>query len=314
LFSAVYFLFSRKQRRSVSTGGALGEDAMAKAEEFVSPANLWGKPLPGATSKAPAEKEKKEKGTTGMRFATPEDYDDEDVDADVDAELEEDTVDDEDAYAEADADYEDEGSEDVRETAAKLPEDEVDEDDETEYAPEEGDAVSDEAVDSTVEADEDDDPVEAPKATKTRKGKVKDMAEKKSGADHIREEIERRQESGDSLRGVDIVAALAKKRVTVSPAQVSQLLKKAGAAPAKRGVAVAGTEERTREAARHKRKEEPAKVAPKRPVAKGPTGSTSLPMDQLKAATAFLAACDGCYDMAGDILAEHKKLRSVGAS
>ena len=286
---------------------------MAKAEEFVSPANLWGKPLPGATSKAPAEKDKdkKEKGTTGMRFATPEDYDDEDVDADVDAELEEDEVNDEEAYAEADADYEDEGSEDVRETAAKLPDDE---DDETEYEPEEGDEVSDEAVDSAVEADEDDDPVEAPKATKTQKGKVKDMADKKSGADHIREEIERRQESGESLRGVDIVAALAKKRVTVSPAQVSQLLKKAGVAPAKRGAAVAVGEERTRDAARHKRKDEPAKIAPKRPMPKGPTGSTTLPMDQLKAATAFLAACDGCYDMAGDILAEHKKLRSVVAS
>jgi hypothetical protein len=283
---------------------------MAKADEFVSPANLWGKPLPGATSKAPAEKDKKEKGTTGMRFATPEDYDDEDVDANVDAELEEDTVDDEAAYAEAD--YEDEGSEDVRSTAAKLTDDE---DDETEYEPEDGDEVSDEAVDSTVEADEDDDPVEAPNATKTRKGKVKDMAEKKSGADHIREEIERRQESGDSLRGVDIVAALAKKRVEVSPAQVSQLLKKAGVAPAKRGEAVAAGEERTRDAARHKRKEEPAKsAAPKRPVARGPSGSTTLPMDQLKAATAFLAACDGCYDMAGNILAEHKKLRSVVAS
>lgn len=286
---------------------------MAKAEEFVSPANLWGKPLPGATSKAPAEKDKKEKGTTGMRFATPEDYDDEDVDADVDAELEEGEVDDEAAYAEAD--YEDEGSEDVRETAAKLADDEADEDDETEYEPEEGDEVSDEAVDSTVETDEDDDPVEAPKATKTRKGKVKDMADKKSGADHIREEIERRQESGDSLRGVDIVAALAKKRVEVSPAQVSQLLKKAGVAPAKRGTAVAAGEARTRDAARHKRKEEPVKsAAPKRPVARGPSGSTTLPMDQLKAATAFLAACDGCYDTAGDILTEHKKLRSVVAS
>lgn len=287
---------------------------MAKAEEFVSPANLWGKPLPGATSKALAEKDKdkKEKGTTGMRFATPEDYDDEDVDADVDAELEEDEVNDEEAYAEADADYEDEGSEDVRETAAKLPDD--DEDDETEYEPEEGDEVSDEAVDSAVEVDENDDPVEAPKATKTRKGKVKDMAEKKSGADHIRDEIERRQESGDSLRGVDIVAALAKKRVTVSPAQVSQLLKKAGISSGTRAPAEVGAE-RTRDAARHKRKEEPVKsAAPKRPVARGPSGSTTLPMDQLKAATAFLAACDGCYDMAGDILAEHKKLRSVVAS
>lgn len=285
---------------------------MAKAEEFVSPANLWGKPLPGATSKAP--KEKKEDKGTRMRA---KEYDDEDVDADVDAELEEDVVDDAEAYAEEDTDYEDESSDDVRETAATLPDDEVDDsedDDETEYDPEEGDEVSDEAVDSAVEADEDDDPVEAPEATKTRKGKVKDMAEKKSGADHIREEIERRQESGDSLRGVDIVAALAKKRVTVSPAQVSQLLKKAGVASGKRTPVAVG-EERTRDAARHKRKEEPAKnAAPKRPVARGPSGSATLPMNQLKAATAFLAACDGCYETASEILAEHKQLRSAMAT
>lgn len=287
---------------------------MAKAEEFVSPANLWGKPLPGATSKAP--KEKKEDKGTRMRA---KEYDDEDVDADVDAELEEDVVDDAEAYAEEDTDYEDEGDADVRETAATLTDDEVeagdDDEDETEYEPEEGDDdVSDEAVDSAVEVDEDDDPVEAPKATKTRKGKVKDMAEKKSGADHIREEIERRQESGDSLRGVDIVAALAKKRVTVSPAQVSQLLKKAGVASGKRTPVAAG-EERTRDAARHKRKEEPAKnAAPKRPVARGPSGSATLPMNQLKAATAFLAACDGCYETASEILAEHKQLRSAMAT
>lgn len=291
---------------------------MAKAEEFVSPANLWGKPLPGSTSKAP--KEKKEEKATRMRT---EDYDDEDVDADVDAELEEDVIDDEAAYAEAevaDEDYEDESGEDIRETAAELTAEEVaagddDDEDETEYEPEEGDEVSDDAVDSAVETD-DDDPVEAPKATKTTNRRVKDMAEKKSGADHIREEIERRQESGDSLRGVDIVAALAKKRVVVSPAQVSQLLKKAGVASGKRGVAVAAGEERSRDAARRKHvaKAEPAKAAPKRPVAKAPTGATMLPMGQLNAAAAFLAACDGCYDTAGEILAAHKQLRTMMAS
>jgi hypothetical protein len=297
---------------------------MAKAEEFVSPANLWGKPLPTTTSKAPVKKEKKEKGTTGMRFATPEDYDDEEVDVDVDAELEEDVVDDEAAYAEAETDYADEDSEDVRETAAKLTAEEVaaideEDEDETEYAPEEGDDVSDDTVDSAVEADKDGDPVKATKPAKTTKGKVKDMAEKKSGADHIREEIARRQESGDSLRGVDIVAALAKKRVTVSPAQVSQLLKKAGVAAGKRSapaeVTAGSGDERSRDAARRKHANtEPAKVAPKRPVAKGPTGSTTLPMTRLKAATSFLAACDGCYDTAEEILAEHKQLRSMMSS
>jgi hypothetical protein len=270
-----------------------------KAEEFVSPANLWGKPLPATISKATTEE--KEKGTTRMRCATPEDYDDEDVDAELEEDGAHETTDDEDAYA-----------------YAKNAAPESSEEDETEFDPEEGDEVSasssDDVVDSAVEVDEDDEPVAAPIATKTTKKKVKDRAEKKSGADHIREEIERRQESGDSLRGVDIVAALAKKRVEVSPAQVSQLLKKAGVAPATRGVAVAAGEGRTREAARHKRKEEPAKSAPKRPVAKAPTGATMLPMGQLNAAAAFLAACDGCYDTAGEILVAHKQLRSMMAS
>ncbi|NBT75117.1 hypothetical protein EBZ80_13810 [bacterium] len=286
---------------------------MAKAENFVSPANLWGRPLPGASSTAGKEKkdDKKEKGATRMRT---DEYDDDD---DVDAELEADAAgadineieDDSEAYAEAAAEYDDESDEDIRETAATLADEEPDDDeDETEYEPEEGDEVSAEDVDSTAEADEDD-PVESPNATKTTKRKVKDMAEKKSGADHIRDEIARRQESGDSLRGVDIVAALAKKRVTVSPAQVSQLLKKAGAAPGKRG-APAG-EERSRVAAMGKKKPvEPPRSTAKRPAA-GPTGSGTLPMAQLKAASDFLAACGDSYETAGEILAAHKQLGAM---
>jgi hypothetical protein len=287
-------------------GGVLEEDIMAKANDFVSPANLWGKPLPGATSKAPTEK--KEEKVTRMRT----NYEDEDVDA----ELEEDVIDDEAAYAEEETEYEDDSNEDIHETAAKLSEEEVttagddDDEDETEYAPEEGDEVSDEIVYSAAESDEDDAPVATPsRVIKTKTKKVKDMAEKKSGADHIREEIARRQESGDSLRGVDIVAALAKKRVTVSPAQVSQLLKKTGAASGKRA-APAG-EEKSRVAARNKRQDELPRKAPKLPVAKAPSGTSTLPMAQLTAASEFLAACDGCYDTANTILSQHQRLHDI---
>jgi hypothetical protein len=271
---------------------------MAKADDLISPANLWGKPLPGSTSK-PAKEKKEEKAP---RMRTNEE--DDDIDLDVDAELEEDAVledDNEAAYVEA----------------AELEESDATEDeDETEYEPEEGDEVvdeSDDEVDSVVESDKDDDPTVSAEETSGTKKKVNAMADKKSGADHIREEIERRQESGDSLRGVDIVAALAKKRVVVSPAQVSQLLKKAGVKPTKRGVK-AGSEEKSFVAAKGKRvgAAEAPRVTPKhRAVESAPSKTTMLPMGQLKAATAFLEACDGCYDTAGEILTAHKQLGAM---
>jgi hypothetical protein len=282
------------------SSGATGEIIMAKADEFISPANLWGRPLPGKPAKPAATKEKKPE--TGMRKS----YEDEDVaeeTVDVEAELE---ANDEEAYAEA-AEYEDESGEDIRETADELTDDE--EESETEYAPEEGDEeeVGDAVVaEDDVETDESVSPVRGTK----RKG-AENMAAKKSGADHIREEIERRQEAGDSLRGVDIVAALAKKRVTVSPAQVSQLLKKSGVKPAKAGRAVkAPEEEKSRIAARGKTAVAPVtapRAAPKKPVTAA-TGSAAMPMTQLKAAATFLEACDGCYDTAASILKTHQQL------
>jgi hypothetical protein len=90
---------------------------------------------------------------------------------------------------------------------------------------------------------------------------------------------------------------------------VSQLLKKAGAASGKRG-APAG-EEKSRVAARGKRQEELPRIAPKLPVARDAGGSATLPMAQLKAASAFVAACDGCYDTASTILSQHQNLHAV---
>jgi hypothetical protein len=282
---------------------------MAKADDFISPANLWGKPLPGSISKSAATETTKKKAT-GMKAEDEEYEDDEenaqevdDAEEDVDAELEDatpvaelDEVDDEEAYVE-----------------------EVEEDDdETEYAPEAGDeddveieAENEEEVDATVDADEEDvsEEATAPVNTGIKKKKVRDMATKLSGADHIRNEISRRQETGASLRGVDIVAALAKKNITVSPAQVSQLLKKSGA-PAKKPAA-AKPEGKSFVAARVGRKtaevEQPRK-ANRTPAPAAPARSTNLPMTQIKAAGAFLEACDGCYDTARDILSAHKQL------
>ena len=274
---------------------------MAKADAFVSPANLWGKPLPGSTNKVAAKDTKKEKAT-GMR-TEDEDYDD--VEDDVEAELEEDTpvadldeVDDEEAYVEADA----------------TAEEEEEDDDETEYAPEAGDeedevevaAESDDEVDATVDVDEDVSE-EATPVNSGAKKKVRDMATKMSGADHIRNEIARRQETGESLRGVDIVSALAKKRIAVSPAQVSQLLKKSSSPAPKRA---ATNEEKSFVTAKVGRKTAEAEQLRKanRLPAAAPARSTALPMAQIKAASAFLETCDGCYTTAAEILSAHKQL------
>jgi hypothetical protein len=135
------------------------------------------------------------------------------------------------------------------------------------------------------------------------------MATKLSGADHIRNEIAKRQETGASLRGVDIVAALAKKNIAVSPAQVSQLLKKAGttakkpaaAKPEGKSFVAAKVGKKTAEA------EQPRK-ANRLPAPAAPAKSMNLPMTQIKAAGAFLEACDGCYETARDILSAHKQL------
>ena len=275
---------------------------MAKKTEvggFISPANLWGKPLPNLSGSkpAPATNEQKEERTKRM-LADEDDT----SDSDVDAELEEDDAA---AYAEAAAEEADE-PEDAEDAEDADDDEEVDG-----YESEEGDDADDgEEVDATVAVDSDD-PAPVP-VTASAKKKVSPMSEKKSGADHIRDEIAKRQAAGESLRGVDIVAALAKRRIEVSPAQVSQLLKKAGAGGAPRGkkLVAAGDEGKSRIANKAKKPTaETPRMLPKGRPATGAVGT--LPMDQLKAASAFLAACGGCYDSAGEILSAHKQI--IGA-
>ena len=239
---------------------------------------------------------------------------DDDIDSDVDAELEdEEVVVDDKVLTEDEEETEGVVAEDEEEELDDN--DEVDEEEDDGYEPEDGDDANDgeEAVDATV-ADDADDPAPA-HVTASAKKKVANMSEKKSGADHIRDEIAKRQAAGESLRGVDIVGALAKRRIEVSAAQVSQLLKKAGMGGTPRGkkLATAGDDGKSRVAGKAKKSHataEPARVAPK---AKPSQSAAALPMDQLKAASAFLAACDGCYDTAGDILSAHKQLGAMMA-
>ena len=285
---------------------------MAKKTEvggFISPANLWGKPLPNITGSKPAPAKKEQTEERTKRMLADED---DDIDSDVDAELEETeelvTEDGTELLAE---DGDDDNSEAYVEAAAEEASDDDEEADG--YAPEDGDVAEDGEVEAEEEA-VDEDPAPVP-VTAGAKKKVSNMSEKKSGADHIRDEIAKRKASGDSVRGVDIVAALAKRKIEVSPAQVSQLLKKAGLGGASRGgkkLAAVG-EDKSRVANKVKKQTaEPTRSLPKARPATGAVGT--LPMDQLKAASAFLAACGGCYESAGEILSAHKQLGAMMAN
>ena len=309
---------------------------MAKKVEtggIVSPANLWGKPLPRAPNKPTATKEGK---ATRM-------LPDEEIDSDVDAELEEDeaelvdedSVEDEDevstveatgADEDDDEDDDEDEDEDDDEDEDEEDEDEEDEDEDEdaeddEFDSEEGDDddadVSDVAdkhassIDSAVDVDE----VSVPAATAAGAPLkvMKKMSEKKSISDYVRDEIEDRKSASESLRGIDIVNALAKRRIKVSPAQVSQLLKKAGVSQKARGgrkvpVAVAAAGPKSRAALKTKTVET-RQQAPK--IRATTSTTTELPWMQLNAAKAFIAACNGSFNEASDTLAMFHKIDTV---
>jgi hypothetical protein len=288
----------------------------------ISPTNLWGKPLPRPTNKPP------EKKVAGMTTEDNDIMEDEDIDVDAElADADEDIVDDEPVEAE------------TVEVTAELDEEESEEDEVDEegltFAAEDGDAddelvdddVEEEQVVSAVEDDEEEEPGEteelevAATTTESKRVMANKTKEKVSLSDHVRNEIEKRKSAGASLRGKDIVAALEKRNISVSPAQVSQLLKKAGLGGAKRGRAPAAatettTDEKSRVAMKAKKRGEmtlkikpaakPAPVAaqPRSALKAAPTasGHFRVPVDQLQAAEAFVAACGGCFEKATRIL------------
>lgn len=247
---------------------------------IVSPANLWGKPLPKALHKPATKKEK----DTGM---LPEE--ESITDDDVDAELEGDGP--------SEAELEAEETE-VDDDAGETGDEEPSYDDDEESAEDEDDSEDDD-VDSVVEPDE--------KVSKKKRVTTPMAGKKKSMSDYVRDEIARRQESGDSLRGVDIMNTLAKKGVKVSAAQISQLLKKAGVSVKARGPkkAKAAAEERSRAALSTRKGPEPAATV------KARGGVVGLPVAHLKAAKAFIAACGDSHEEALNVLELHKQLQGV---
>jgi hypothetical protein len=133
-------------------------------------------------------------------------------------------------------------------------------------------------------------------------------------SDHVRAEIARRHKAGEELRGVEIVKALAKRKIEVSPAQVSQLLKKAGLGgkPRKRGgtTTAAAPAEGERAALKGRKVGVAAPAARQAEKARPATGGNGfkVPMDQLQAAEAFVAACGGSFQAAGRILTAAEQL------
>lgn len=263
---------------------------MSKSAEvggIVSPASLWGKPLPKTLHKTAPETKK----DTGM---LPED-EDLVMEEDVDAELE--------ADGPSDAELE---AEDPAVDETNTDEEVGDDDDEPSYDDEE-DADEDEEEDSDTSAVED-----AKKKVSTKRVTTPMAGKKKSMSDHVREEIDRRKASGDSLRGVDIVNTLAKKGIKVSAAQVSQLLKKADVSAKARNPrkSKAAAEERSRLATSTRKVPEPTTrlAAAGKPTTGGITG---LQVTHLKAAKDFVAACGNSYDEAFSVLDMHRQLHEV---
>jgi hypothetical protein len=277
---------------------------MAKKLGLISPTQLWGKPLKSvAPQKAPEEK------VTG-KMTYDEDVTEDEID--VDAELANaDVEEDEELHAveaTTDADVSDEVED-------GNPDEEEAEDDEPDYDAEEGDDVSAESEDAVEDGEvvtavvdnEEEGDVEVPATT----GKSS-MSDKMSLSDHVRAEITRRQKAGESpIRGKDIVETLAKRKLKVSPAQVSQLLKKAGLGGQSRGkkaaapaaAAAAGAEKIRAAGMRAKKGVEPATPTVKAAAKARPTGNGfKVPMEQLKAAEAFVESCGGSFQSAERIL------------
>jgi hypothetical protein len=274
--------------------------------------NLWGKPL---HTQRESDKSTDEK-VTGTMTDSDDVMDDDDID--VDAELERADEDADEAVDEL-AEIEAEDTSEITDDDENGDEDEKSEDADDEE-PSYEDAEEETVVTAVVDDDEDGD---EETVSETHEDDVV-MSEKMSLSDHVRAEITRRHKAGDSLRGKDIVEALAKKKIKVSPAQVSQLLKKAGLGGGKPGRPKAATGkapaapvtgERAALKAK-KRTETPVKAPAAAPAAqprqalkaRNVGNGFKVPMSQLQAAEAFVEACGGSFKTATHILTAAEQL------
>ena len=198
-------------------------------------------------------------------------------------------------------------------------------DEEPDYDAEHGDGASAKApafVDEVEESvavdagDQEFDEVETAVVSSTKRKRGAPMAateKKKSISDYIREEIARRQDAEESLRGKDIVAALAEEGVTANPAQVSQLLKKAGVKSKPRATTSARVMRPADNVQEVAKKRQTRMLANKaKPV--GTPGATSTStgstVEMLKSARCFVGVC-GSHDKATEILAALPELAAA---
>lgn len=306
-----------KDPNSFGVGAHLEKERMAKKMStggLISPTSLWGKPLP--TTAQPANHTPNEK-VTGKMTDSDDVMDDDEID--VDAELANADVDDDELVAmEAEDDVEVTGELESDDDGDDEEDAEEAEDEEPEYdddiTDEDQDVVEDEEEEVVAAVADDEEEVGDSEVSENNED-VAAMAEKMSLSDHIRAEISRRQKAGEEMRGKDIVASLAKRKITVSPAQVSQLLKKAGLSGKPRGrkpAAAAATPEtggeKSRTALKAKKRDAapaaPAPTQPRQALKARPASENGfkVPMDQLQAAAAFVDACGGSFKSAERIL------------
>ena len=262
---------------------------------IVRPENLWGRPLP---QKMAERNEARTKDSSTM-FVFEEDEDAEDLRALVDD-------------LKPIEDLDNPSDEELQQLSASA---DYDDDDDDEFGAEDGDDDDTSLVDETDDVVMDDTEseitnsaaavakekaVSAPKKEKSRK-----MAEKVSISEHIRREIQSRKAAGDSLRGVDIRNHLADQGVTASAAQISQLLKKEGVAPAARGTrknkdaakavlaGPAAAEKPRKRAGRTPSPRPPARTHAQASKPAATDGHFNFPIEKLKAADTFVNACGG---------------------
>jgi hypothetical protein len=298
-----------------------------KSDGGVNPKNLWGKPLPNARASVKPATRKPEK----FEETVMEDEDQIDVDAELEdtAEPEESDLQDveqeyvvtDNLYYDGDSVKESDEAPETDETEENLvasgddeepdyDDDDDAEDDENNDDGEESDEESEDSYDDDVveSSYDENDGVETETAAPTSRQKTSlvrgnEMAEGKKVtlSDHVRREIHKRKESGASVRGCDIVAALEKRGTGRAGRKPAQAKTGTGAGSGDAPSRVAERKPHAGGVAQAKPQSRPLTKAPPKVAASSESGF-QIPMAQLKAAETFVAACGGSFQKAERIL------------
>lgn len=183
--------------------------------------------------------------------------------------------------------------------------DDIDDDEDTENDDEDAEAVAEADDEDPPTEDEESDeaePEDMKMATKTTK---KTRTGGKTKADAIREVIERRKSSGDSLRPKDIIDELARKGFEVNASQVSVTLRSMGVPAAPRGRRPGTKMPKTAPVSADGK----SRAAMKRGVAESDDGEGALSLSEGLDAAAEFAEVVGGFDRATELLDACRRLR-----